>query len=113
MTEENKTTSTTTTTDEQVKTEVVNGSEKWRKVGKFFLGLNSRSFYVTVAVILFESFVLYLFFLLCFKPDASKISVDDYLKLVGQLHLFLLPLVMYWFGKEERKTSSSGVKNGD
>jgi len=88
-------------------------SEKWKKVGKFFLGLNSKRFYVTTLIILFEAFIVYLFFLIIFKAETTpKLSVEDYLKVVSAVHLFLLPIILWWFGTEERKNGKVG-KNGD
>jgi amino acid permease len=72
--------------------------KKWQTVSAFMLIFASKQFYVTLAVILFEAFVVWVGTHL---PD--KITMSEYIALIGIVHGFLIVVVTFWFNGDNKK----------
>lgn len=83
----------------------VTDGAKWQNLSAFMMNLASKQFYVTLAVIVFEGLVLYIGVRL---PE--KVTNDAYIALLGVVHSFLLPVVLFWFKNDQENRRVAGEK---
>jgi preprotein translocase subunit SecY len=81
---------------------------KWQNLSAFMMKFNSLQFYIAVALILFEGLVLYFGLHL---PE--RVTMSEYLALVGVVHGFLGTIVAFWFANDQRKRELEAKGNGN
>lgn len=81
---------------------------KWQNLSAFMMKFNSLQFYITLAVIAFEAFVVWVGTHL---PD--KVTMSEYIALIGIVHGFLMLVVTFWFANDARKRELEAKGSGD
>lgn len=85
----------------------MNTPPKGQALGTFMMNLASKQFYVTLAIIVFEAGIV-----LVGTHLDGKLSNDAYVALIGVVHSFLLPIVIFWFKNDQenkRMESDKGI----
>lgn len=86
-----------------------NGQPKWQNLSAFMMSLASKQFYVTLGALAFEIVVLFIGTNL-----HESVTNAEYLSLVGVVHSFLLPVVLFWFKNDQenrKRQEEKGTSN--
>lgn len=84
---------------------------KGQGISTFMMNLASKQFYVTLAIIVFEGAIVWVGTHL-----DGKLSNDAYVALIGVVHSFLLPIVIFWFKNDQenkRIDAEKGTSSGN
>jgi hypothetical protein len=82
--------------------------KKWANVSAFMMKFASLQFYITMAIIIFEGFVVWLGVHL-----PTGIAMSEYLALVGIVHGFLGTIVAFWLANDQRKRELEAKGSGN
>jgi hypothetical protein len=72
--------------------------QRWQNVSQFVHKLNSLQFYVTISLMFYSAFMVWVGTHL---PPTT--SMESFLALVGVINAGLVPIVAFWFSNDQKK----------
>lgn len=75
-----------------------NGYQRWQNLSAFMMKLNSKQFYVTMLLVVYCGFNLWIGTHL-----PAGVTMEAFLSLISIVNGFLLPVVVFWFQQDQKQ----------